>query len=121
MALNLQARAAPNVGENDFSLEGILEAISIANPLGATIQTNFPVGGFFNIFGPATGFAYCLIIPDPNYLGTYQLKGPTTDTGVTVAGPCMFPVLPSGSGAVPTFGFTIPTAGIGFHWTFLFL
>ena len=121
MAVSLQVRAAPNVAENDFSIEEALVPVNITNPLGHVQLTNFGgAAGFFNIFGPVSGtYTFVLINPDPNYTGVYTLKGLVGDTGVQCKGPSMFPCTGPG-GVSPSFGILIGTAST-LNWTFLFL
>jgi hypothetical protein len=119
--VTLQLRAAPNVAENDYSLEQVFSPIAVANPLGNVYLTTLGVAGFSNFFGPPSGtYTYVIIIPDPNYTSTYTLKGPSTDTGVQCKGVTVFPCIGAG-GASPSFGIFLPTPFTGLNWTFMFI
>lgn|SRR5262245_30039258 len=115
--VSLEIRGAPNVGENDFSLEEIIKAFTVANPFGQVMRAVPLATGHATFTGPAaSNYSFCIIIPDPAYPGTYNLHGVNVgDVGTRCSGPSIFPC----SATAPSFGWSVDT--IGFEFTFLFL
>jgi len=103
-----------------MSFEQVFMTAVCSNPLGFVSHFVIPTAAHTAIFGPVAGtYTYVMIIPNPNYPGTYQMDGGNIgETGTRCAGPCLFPCVGPG-GASPSFGFTPSLAN--WDWTIIYI